>query len=399
SLPSCLQAYVSKSTDPWFNLAFEDHLFRTRDPETPVCFLYRNDPCVIVGRNQNPWKELNPSAMREASIPLVRRRSGGGTVYHDPGNTNYSFHIPRSIFDRRFHAELVARALNRQPIALETGGLQDQGGAYVNVRNDICVRVPTTSDQAPAAGGGHGVGWEERKVSGSAYKLVNNRAYHHGTMLLNASLTSLGSCLRNTRGERLITKGVASVPSPVVNLTQAFPSRSRHLTHESFVHAVIAEFHRTYAPTESSAPTDLVDFREVDHETSLGDEALNSGRWKLGLGYEELKSWEWTFGQTPEFNHTIPSGEAFDWGSFTLKVNSKEGILLDVKVEELRINQDDPEAAEAIRELTDRLVSKRYDDFALAPPWAMDLQGRSNTHVLDTRRKRGQLLEWLRRVL
>lgn len=91
--------YVSKSTSPYFNLTFEDwcvstlagsvaclliftRLFRFKSPKEPLLFLYRDDPCVVIGRNQNPWKEVNLPALREMEIPWIRRRSGGGTVYH-----------------------------------------------------------------------------------------------------------------------------------------------------------------------------------------------------------------------------------------------------------------------------------------------------------------------------
>ncbi|POY70763.1 hypothetical protein BMF94_6173 [Rhodotorula taiwanensis] len=120
--------YVSDSNDPWFNLAFEDWIFRKTDPEERILYMYRNSPSVIVGRNQNPWKEINLARLRELDIPFVRRKSGGGTVYHDLGNTNYCVFVPRTEFDRKTNAELVTRGLNELDI-----------DAYVNDRNDICV--------------------------------------------------------------------------------------------------------------------------------------------------------------------------------------------------------------------------------------------------------------------
>ncbi|GAA5873916.1 hypothetical protein JCM3774_004038, partial [Rhodotorula dairenensis] len=159
--------YVSDSHDPWFNLAFEDWLFRKTDPDQKILYMYRNSPSVIIGRNQNPWKEINLARLRELGIPFVRRKSGGGTVYHDLGNTNYCVFVPRTEFDRKTNAELVARGLQTLDLA-----------AYVNDRNDICI---------------------DGYVSGSAFKLVNKRAYHHGTMLIDAKLGDLRGVLGSQR--------------------------------------------------------------------------------------------------------------------------------------------------------------------------------------------------------
>ncbi|KAJ1024409.1 hypothetical protein NDA18_004576 [Ustilago nuda] len=367
---SAPQAYVSLSTNPWFNLAFEDHLFRTIDPSTPICFLYRNSPCVVVGRNQNPWKELNASAMRSIGLPMVRRRSGGGTVYHDLGNTNYSFHIAREAFDRRTHAELVARALNSPPTGLQLSRSDLAGtdvGAYVNGRNDICIRVKQgydskstnkTFEEADEKG------YEERKVSGSAYKLVNKRAYHHGTMLLSASLGSLGSSLRNDRGELLVTKGVASVPAPVANLSDAFPDRKAMLSHDMFVEAVVDEFHRTY-PSSCESKKKVM---QVD-ESSLDRLDLNQGRWKLAENMSELQSWQWLFGQTPEFTHRV-SLDASDTqarAAFSIEIHCKEGIVLEAKLVEASF--EDATIEREVRGMVQGLQARRYDELALPPPW------------------------------
>ncbi|CDU25190.1 related to lipoyltransferase [Sporisorium scitamineum] len=406
--PTSPQAYVSLSTNPWFNLAFEDHLFRTIDPAIPVCFLYRNSPCVVVGRNQNPWKELNASAMLSIGLPMVRRRSGGGTVYHDLGNTNYSFHIPREAFDRRTHAELVARALNVPPISLHhsrTDLARADVGAYVNARNDICIRVKSGFDRnstAKTKGEADERGFEERKVSGSAYKLVNKRAYHHGTMLLSASLGSLASSLKNDRGELLVTKGVASVPAPVANLTDAFADRKAMLSHNVFVQAVVAEFHRTY-PDSSS--TNAI---EVD-ESSLNKPELNEGRWKLKENFDELQSWQWVFGQTPEFTHRVSmhdvsqlgTQEAQGWGPFSVEIHSKEGIVLDAKLVEARL--DDGAVGRGVRQVVQGLQGRRYDELALPPPWGPSSPSTASVEAAKQANVEpsieGKLLHWLGTVL
>jgi len=202
--------YVSQSTDPFFNLSFEDWLFKEKPTQEPLLLIYRDEPCVVIGRNQNPWKEVNFPALRRANIPFIRRRSGGGTVYHDIGNTNFSIHLPRGSFNRHVTAQLVLRAVRSLDV-----------DASVNDRNDVCVGP--------------------YKVSGSAYKIAKDRAYHHGTMLISSRLGTLGDVLHASK-ESMITRGVASVRSSVKNLQEFNPS----VTHDDFVRAMVQAFREEY---------------------------------------------------------------------------------------------------------------------------------------------------------
>ncbi|ORY90879.1 hypothetical protein BCR35DRAFT_108826 [Leucosporidium creatinivorum] len=268
--------YVSDSHNPWFNLAFEDWIFRKTDPRAVVLYMYRNDPSVIIGRNQNPWKEINLHQLNDLGIPFVRRKSGGGTVYHDLGNTNYCVFVPREQFERRINAELVARALNEVKIP-----------ANVNERNDICV--------------------EGFKVSGSAFKLVNARAYHHGTMLIDAKLGDLRGVLGTTK-HTLITKGVPSVSSPVRNLVQW----NSDFGHEKFVGAVSEEFKKTYG-----------EFEEVQ-VTRVNESELERNEYVKGVS-DELQSWDWQWGSTPEFTHDIEG--SFPFGDISLHITSRHALI------------------------------------------------------------------------
>ncbi|GAA5857691.1 hypothetical protein JCM8547_004332 [Rhodosporidiobolus lusitaniae] len=266
--------YVSDSHDPWFNLAFEDWLFRKTPPEQEILYLYRNSPSVIIGRNQNPWKEINLVKLKELGIPFVRRKSGGGTVYHDLGNTNYCVFVPRLEFDRRTNAELVVAGLKTLEVP-----------ASVNERNDIVV--------------------DGFKVSGSAFKLVNHRAYHHGTMLIEAQLGSLRGVLGGKK-DSMVTKGVASVPSPVRNLREW----TNDIDHDRFVEVVAREFASKYG---GNGEITRVNEDEVERNPYVKEVV------------EELKSWDWQYGQTPEFTHSI-SG-SFPWGSLTLDISSRHGLI------------------------------------------------------------------------
>ncbi|KAF8076802.1 hypothetical protein FPV67DRAFT_433361 [Lyophyllum atratum] len=300
--------YISNSTNPYFNLTLEDWLFRHKAPEEPLLLVYRDEPCVIIGRNQNPWKEVNFEALRERpGVPFIRRRSGGGTVYHDLGNTNFSIHLPRQEFNRQATAQVVLRAVRSLGI-----------NARVNDRNDICVG--------------------QDKVSGSAYKIVNNRAYHHGTMLISSRLDNLGDLLR-TKKDTMITKGVASVRSPVCNLQQF----SREITHETFTAAVVDEFRKEYGITSAAQIMD-----ESDDLTSIE---------YIRKGIAELPSWDWAYGQTPEFTYTVD--HTFPWGSVTAEFRSKHGIIDACALRVSNTRLKDPEV-EVLTALGRRLEGKRY---------------------------------------
>ncbi|KAL7282633.1 LOW QUALITY PROTEIN: hypothetical protein ACG7TL_004105 [Trametes sanguinea] len=248
--------YVSESTNPYFNLTFEDWLFRHKSPDQPLLLVYRDQPCVVIGRNQNPWKEVNLRASRRTGIPFIRRHSGGGTVYHDLGNTNFSIHLPRASFDRHATAQVVMKAVRSLGV-----------DATVNDRNDICVG--------------------KEKICFIPPSIVKDRAYHHGTMLISTRLDTLGELLRSGK-DTMETRGVASVRSPVCNLQQYHPGT----THEKFVDAMIHAFRQEYG------------------------------------------TWDWAFGQTPEFTYKIQ--KSFSWGSTdfldasyqSAELRSKHGIIL-----------------------------------------------------------------------
>lgn len=237
------QVYLSRSRDPYLNLSIEHHLLQKTPPDSTILFLYTNRPCVVIGRNQNPWLEVNLSLLASltarpapgddngherganaASIELVRRRSGGGTVFHDPGNVNYSVICPPEHFDRDKHAEMVVRALR---------GLGVQG-VRVNGRHDIVL-------DANEQGGDHyddATGSSTFKVSGSAYKLTRLRSLHHGTCLLSSpNLGSISPLLRSPAEPFIKARGVESVRSPVRNVG---------IGNEAFEEAVVAEFGKMY---------------------------------------------------------------------------------------------------------------------------------------------------------
>ena len=217
------QIYQSLSTDPYVNLSIEHFLLENTPPDSNVLFLYVNRPCVVIGRNQNPWYEANLPALDDGGVLYVRRRSGGGTVYHDQGNLNYSVTSPRVSFTRNTHAQLVARAL--QNVGAQSAGVND--------RHDIVLSLPSW---------GRG---EERKISGSAFKITRDRALHHGTCLLDSpSIHEMGRYLRSPARAYIKAKGVESVPSPVANVSWALSDPSFSV--RTVTDSVIGEFVRFY---------------------------------------------------------------------------------------------------------------------------------------------------------
>ena len=169
----------SETFNPWFNLATEDWIFRDMNPEGHVLYLWRNSETVVIGRYQNPWLECRLDAMKADGVRLARRQSGGGAVYHDHQNLNFTFMSGVDVYDKERNFEIIIDALSKFGIKAETSG-----------RNDMIV-------------GG-------RKISGSAFKLTKDRAFHHGTLLVDVDLGRLGNYL-NPDVLKLESKGIKSV--------------------------------------------------------------------------------------------------------------------------------------------------------------------------------------------
>jgi len=237
-------------------------------------------------------------------------------VYHDPGNTNFSIHLPRTSFDRHATAQIVLRAVRSFGI-----------DAHVNDRNDICVG--------------------KDKVSGSAYKIVNKRAYHHGTMLISTRLDTLGGLLHSDK-DNMRTRGVASVRSPVCNLQQFSPI----ISHDTFSDAVVRAFREEFNIDQESQPY----IAEQDEET-MSIEYIRKGM-------AELPSWDWAYGQTPEFTYSIQ--KVFGWGGMRAEITSKHGIILSCSLSHEDV--DKPLVNDELSELTKALQGKKYgfvDDAAV----------------------------------
>ncbi|PWW74509.1 hypothetical protein C7212DRAFT_298227 [Tuber magnatum] len=293
-----VQVYISRSNNPYLNLSLEHHLFQITPPEITTLLIYTNSPSIVLGRNQNPWVEVNHPRLSSAFNPplIVRRRSGGGTVFHDLGNVNYSVAMPTSTFCRDKHAQMVVRALRKLGVV----------GAVVNKRHDIVILpegmvLEETKLTQEVAG--------TRKVSGSAYKLTTRRSYHHGTMLLESRLEDVSGYLRSAAREWMKARGVGSVRSMVANV---------RVEERKFAGAVVEEFVRMYAGEEGvGILRDTMASRKggMDEEVGVGvcwvgEEAGEIEEVQKGVA--ELMSLEWIYGQTPQFTFSLPAPKADD---------------------------------------------------------------------------------------
>ncbi|KKK15592.1 hypothetical protein P175DRAFT_0461891 [Aspergillus ochraceoroseus IBT 24754] len=298
--PSSLhQIYQSLSTDPYVNLSIEHFLLQHAPPESRILFLYVNRPCVVIGRNQNPWLETNLTVLQNdragdnnGDEPVfVRRRSGGGAVFHDAGNLNYSVISPRTTFTRNKHAEMMVRALHR------IGAVNTS----VNGRHDIVM----TTDRP-------------RKISGSAFKLTRHRALHHGTCLLDSpNIDILGSFLRSPARDYIKAMGVESVRSPVANVSSSLGDSLPPFSIQTVIASVMEEFARLYQ-TNPDAVRRAQRAHANEPELHAGDDwvvgavgdTLAYREPEIRKGLDELTSLEWKYTQTPRFTFsTYPTEE------------------------------------------------------------------------------------------
>ncbi len=268
--------YEGISNDPHYNLAVEEYLLESVKPGQCILYLWQNENTVVIGRNQNPWKECRTTLLAEEGGVLARRLSGGGAVFHDLGNLNFTFLMSQPDYDLDRQLTVIQDAVRSLGIPAERSG-----------RNDIL-----------AAG---------RKFSGNAFYKNGRQAYHHGTLLVDANMEKLSRYLNPSKA-KLQAKGVDSVRSRVGNLKELNPE----ITVASLSEALKASFARTYG-----APLQI-----------LGENDLDKAR--IDALAARNRSWEWNFGQKLPF--TAQCEERFPWGGVQIQLQIESGIIQQAKV-------------------------------------------------------------------
>lgn len=276
------KVYLSRSNNPYFNLAFEEYLVHNADKSEQVLFLWQNQNTVVIGRNQNPWKECNLQELNLQQGKLVRRLSGGGAVYHDLGNLNFTF-------ISSFSEKKVEGNIGIIISALASNGID----AVFSGKNDILV--------------------QGYKVSGNAFFVENDILCHHGTLLIDSHLEKLNSFLTVSE-QKLRSKGIDSVKARVKNLKEL----NEAITVETLIHSLTSVF----VPDGKDSVIEWV------NEDCMENQFTN--RKDLQERIKGFESWDWNFGSSPEFNLHV--SERFSWGEVDLYLIVKDGFVVDAEI-------------------------------------------------------------------
>lgn len=274
----------SKSTNPWHNLAVEEYLMEYtslayRDGmEYYIMYLWQNKDTVVIGRNQNAWGECRTGLLAEDNGVLARRSTGGGAVFHDMGNLNFSFITPKIAYDTKRSSQVILNAVKSLGV-----------DAYLSGRNDILA--------------------EEKKFSGNAFCVYKEAGLHHGTLLINSDYARIAKYLEVSKA-KLDAKGIKSVKSRVTNLSAIVPK----ITLDTMKLALEKYFLLEY-------PVDAVERYE---DTSWIENS------KLEAWIKKHESWDWQYGQTLKFTAKIET--RFDWGGFEMQFLVNEGKIIDIKI-------------------------------------------------------------------
>lgn len=267
----------TKSLNPYYNLAFEDYIL-TNKKDGNYLILWQNNNTIVIGRNQNAEGEINRKYVEEENIKVVRRMTGGGAVYHDMGNLNYSL-----ILDLE-DSEKVAFKSFMEPMVecLKSLGLD----AKILGRNDILIG--------------------DKKVSGNAQRLKNGRILHHGTLLFNSSSDRIAKAL-NVDVQKYKSKGISSIKSRVGNIKD-FLKEDMNL--EQFW-AYVKDF--------------FIDKDVVEYKLTTEDiENIKD------LENKKYSTWKWNFGNSPNFE--IQNKRKWDSGVLEVHLNIKEGKITGIKI-------------------------------------------------------------------
>ncbi len=289
--------------DPCINLALEEYCFRNLDPGSEYLLFYINQPSIIIGRHQNPFQEFNQKLARQKNILLVRRISGGGAVYHDPGNLNFSFITDFTEEKLDYFKTLIKPIVN----TLQRLGV----AAVLTEKNNILVNG--------------------KKISGNSQHTNMRRMLSHGTLLFDSDLEVLQRAL-DSNLVVMKSRAVSSIKSKVTNI-------SEHLRHPIGMDAFRAEM----VGGISDAFGELIEYQLTAEDRKA----------VLRLAEEKYRSWDWTFGRSPEF--AVRHQFRFDAGNVDTRMIVKHGIIRGIEFEKPTI-----ESASVFKGIN-QLIGKRYD--------------------------------------
>ena len=271
-----LSIYKTQCVDPYRNIATEKYLLDTVQPGCCILYLWQNKNTVVIGRNQNAWAECRTSLLEAEGGHLARRLSGGGAVFHDLGNLNFTFIMHQEDYNLDRQLSVIETACAYAGIAVERSG-----------RNDLLANG--------------------QKFSGNAFYHSQGRAYHHGTLLVDADMDKLGRYLTPPKA-KLEAKGVESVRSRVINLQALAPA----LTCQALAQYMAQAFGVVYGLCPEY----------------ISEEALDAGQ--IATQAQELSDWQWLYG--PKLPFSLACSDRFSWGSIQLQLQVDAGCIAGVQV-------------------------------------------------------------------
>ncbi len=267
----------AEAFEPWRNIALEAHLLAKVPKDSLVLYLWQNERTVVIGRNQNPWRECQVAALERDGGYLARRLSGGGAVYHDLGNLNFTFAMHKVDYDVTRQLQVLIDACARLGLKAERSG-----------RNDVTI--------------------DGAKFSGNAFFEQKERCYHHGTILIQSDKAAIARYL-TVDPRKIQGKGVASVKSRICNLTDFEPD----LTPSKLKAAMLAACEEAYGLVAKPYPLSQEDLADIAARRDFFADP------------------NWLYGQTKPFNYVLD--KRFAWGGVRLELNVVGGHVENAVVE------------------------------------------------------------------
>ncbi len=269
--------YRNSNTDPYFNLATEEYLLNNVDED--IFMLWRNDASVIIGKNQNAYAELDLDYVENNNVKVVRRLTGGGAVFHDLGNVNFTFIMSGESSVLNFE-KFTLPIIN----AIKALGYEN---VYLSGRNDIMMG--------------------DLKISGNAQTSYNGKTLHHGTILYSADLSRLAKALRVDE-EKIKSKGIKSVRNRVGNIKELLDT---DMDVQSFM-----EYLEKYVSGQYGEQICCFSLEQIRDIQKLAD--------------EKYSTWEWDFGRSKEF--VAHKKKRYDFGSVCVSITAENGVIKDIKI-------------------------------------------------------------------